>query len=255
VSANAPRHIAHVDLNGDVGEGIGTDAALIPILSSANIACGFHAGDADMMRSTVELARTHGVAIGAHPSFADREGFGRREVQLGSDELEDLVARQIDALAEIAAEQGVRLQHVKPHGALYNMAARDGSIARAIARATVSLDASLVLVGLSGSQLISAGREAGLRTASEVFADRGYQRDGSLVPRDRPDALLEDVNVVVPRVLGMLRDRRVIAVDGTAVPVECDTICLHGDTPGTVAFAQRLRTALTEAGIVIRPLR
>jgi UPF0271 protein len=255
VFAGIPDRAAHVDLNGDVGEGIGSDAALVPVISSANIACGYHAGDHNLMRLTVELARTHGVAVGAHPGFADRAAFGRREIELGSTEVESLVVQQIDSLAEIAAAQGVRLQHVKPHGALYNMAARNASIARAIARATASVDASLFLVGLSGSLLITAGREAGLRTASEVFADRGYQSDGSLVPRNQPGALLEDVNVVVPRVLGMLRARQVTAADGTTVPVDCDTICLHGDTPGAVAFARQLRIALTAAGIAIRALR
>lgn len=244
---------AHVDLNGDVGEGVGTDATLIPILSSASVACGFHAGDANVMRETVELARAHGVAVGAHPGFADREHFGRRELQLEPYEIEALVVRQIEMLAEISAAQGAGLQHVKPHGALYNIAARDRSTAAAIARAVAAVDSSLVLVGLSRSQLIEAGRDAGLRTASEVFADRGYQRDGSLVPRNQPGALLDDVNIVVPRVLGMLRDRRVSSVDGTAVEIEADTICLHGDTPGAVAFAVRLREALTAAGVVIRP--
>jgi UPF0271 protein len=206
------------------------------------------------MRATVELARAHGVAVGAHPGFADRDGFGRRELAISPAEAEDLVVRQIDALAHIAAAQGVRLQHVKAHGALYNMAARDESLAAAIARATASVDPSLVLVGLAGSHLITAGARAGLRTASEVFADRGYRRDGSLVPRDQPGALLEDVDLVVRRVLGMIRGRSVTAVDGTSVPIVVDTICVHGDTPGAVAFARQLRKALTAGGVVITAL-
>jgi UPF0271 protein len=243
-----------VDLNADVGEGAGSDAELMPAISSANVACGWHAGDSSTMRVSVELARAHGAAIGAHPGFADRDGFGRREMTISPRQAEDLVVRQIDALARIAAAQGVRLQHVKAHGALYNMAARDESLAASVARATASVDPSLVLVGLAGSHLIAAGARAGLRTASEVFADRGYRSDGSLVPRDQPGALLEDVGVVVPRVLGMIRDRSVIAVDGTPVPIDVETICLHGDTPGAVAFARRLREALTAAGVVIGAL-
>jgi UPF0271 protein len=244
----------HVDLNADVGEGAGSDAGIMPALSSANVACGYHAGDSSMMQITVELARAHGVAVGAHPGFADRTGFGRREMAMSPREVEDLVVRQIDALAQIAAAQGARLQHVKAHGALYNMAARDPSLAAAIARATASVDPALVLVGLAGSQLIEAGARAGLRTASEVFADRGYRRDGSLVPRNEPGALLEDVELIVPRVLGMIRDRSVTAVDGTLVPIDVETICLHGDTPGAVTFAHRLREALTAAGVAIEAL-
>jgi UPF0271 protein len=243
-----------VDLNADLGEGAGSDAELMPILTSASVACGYHAGDPATMGATVELARALGVAVGAHPGFADREGFGRRDMSLSPHEVEDLVVRQIDALAGIAAAQGVRLQHVKAHGALYNMAARDGALAEAVARATASVDPSLVLVGLAGSHLIEAGARAGLRTASEVFADRGYRRDGSLVPRNEPGAVLEDVEFVVQRVLGMIRNRLVTAVDGTPVPIDVETICVHGDTPGAVAFARQLRESLTAAGVVIEAL-
>jgi UPF0271 protein len=243
-----------VDLNADVGEGIGDDAALMPLLSSANVACGAHAGNATIMRFTVELARAHDVAVGAHPGFADPANFGRREMSLAPAELERLVTRQINLLAGIAAACGVRVRHVKPHGALYNMAARDPVIATAIARATASVDSSLLLFGLAGSQLLLAGATAGLRTASEVFADRGYQPDGSLVPRHQPGALLEDPAVAAERVLGMIRDRCVTAIDGTRVPLAVDTICLHGDTPGAVAFATRLRAALLAAGISVTPV-
>jgi UPF0271 protein len=172
-----------IDLNADVGEGIGDDEGVVALVSSANIACGFHAGNPLLMRRTVQLARSHNVAIGAHPGFDDPEGFGRRDMQLSAAELENLVAYQIGALAGVAAADGARLSHVKPHGALYNMAARDAAMAQAIARAVRAVDASLVLFGLSGSELVAAGDRAGLRVASEVFADRGYRPDGSLAPR------------------------------------------------------------------------
>jgi UPF0271 protein len=243
-----------VDLNADVGEGAGDDAALMPWLSSANVACGYHAGNSAVMRHAVGFAVRHGVAVGAHPGFADRKGFGRRELQIAPDEVEALVTRQIAALADVAVSKGVRLRHVKPHGALYNMAARDRVLADAIARATASFDPSLVLFGLAGSRLIDAGRDAGLRTTSEVFADRGYRGDGSLVPRSEPGALLhsatkDGAGAIVARALAMVRDRQVVASDGTIVPLEVETICIHGDTPGAVEFARQLRQALTAAGV------
>lgn len=255
-----------VDLNGDVGEGqtlghrpagergdhkFNGDAALMPSLTSANIACGFHAGDPLLMRATVALARTHGVAVGAHPSLQDREGFGRREFRVAPGEVEALVMYQIGALAAIAAAQGVRLHHVKPHGALYNMAARDAPLAGAIARAVAAVDPSLVLFGLAGSELMRAGRDARLRTASEVFADRAYRPDGSLVPRTQPGAVIDDPDVVVSRAVSMVREGAVIAIDGSRVALEADTICVHGDTPGSAALAARLRNALQEAGIEV----
>ena len=240
-----------VDLNADVGEGEGDDAALMPFLSSASIACGYHAGNAAVMRNAVEFARRHNVAIGAHPGFKDRKGFGRRELQLSTTELHELVVRQLELLAEVAAEKRIRLRHAKPHGALYNMAARDSSIAGAVAGAVASFDASLVLFGLAGSRLIEAGRQAGLRTASEVFADRAYRGDGSLVPRTEAGAVLSDPAVVVQRGVDMVRDRAVTAVDGTRVTLEVDTICVHGDTPGSIALARSLRDALGAAGFTI----
>jgi UPF0271 protein len=260
--------VLRIDLNADVGEGVSlghqpadgqgsegcdrdSDAALMPSVTSASIACGFHAGDPGLMRSTVTLARQHGVAVGAHPSFLDREGFGRRERQATPREIQDLVMYQIGALAAIAAGQGVRLQHVKAHGALYNMAARDASTADAIARATAAVDASLVLFGLSGSELIAAGRRAGLRTASEVFADRGYAPDGALVSRTEAGAVIDDPDAVVERAIAMVRDGSVIAVDGSRVPLQADTICLHGDTPGAATLARRIRLALTKAKVQV----
>jgi 5-oxoprolinase (ATP-hydrolysing) subunit A len=240
-----------VDLNADVGEEKGDDTALIPYLSSANIACGCHAGNPAAMSTAIECAARNGVAAGAHPGFADREHFGRRELDMASSDIEALVARQIDTLAAIAATHTIRLTHLKPHGALYNMAARDASIADAIARATAAADPALVLFGLAGSRLIEAGQRAGLRTASEVFADRGYRGDGSLVPRTEPGALLDDADEVVRRAIGMVRDGFVRAVDGTIVRLAVDTICIHGDTPGAVLFASSLRAGLTEAGIEV----
>ncbi len=248
----------HVDLNGDVGESsdsrpAGHDALLMPALTSANIACGFHAGDPTTMRLTVRLARQCGVSVGAHPSLHDLEGFGRREMPCSPAEVEDLVVYQIGALAAIAAREAVRLTHVKPHGALYNMAARDPRLAEAIARAVVSVDPALVLFGLSGSHSIDAARRAGLRAASEVFADRAYRADGSLQPRSEPGAVLHDESAVIDRAVQMVTTGSVTAVDGAQVPLEVDTICLHGDTPGAAALARRLREALASAGVDVRP--
>src|SRR5918999_581425 len=225
----------YIDLNGDVGERSGpggSDSALMPHLTSANVACGFHAGDAGMMRDTVALAREHGVAVGAHPSFPDPEGFGRRELQFSPSDVEDFVSYQVGALAAIAASQGVRLQHVKPHGALFNMAVRDAAFADAIARAAAAIDPSLILFGLPRSELIRAGERAGLRTASEGFADRAYTADGTLVSRRQPGAVIHDGDIVEARVVRMAKERCVEAIDGTAVGLDVDTICVHGDTQG-----------------------
>jgi UPF0271 protein len=249
-----------VDLNADVGESfgawtIGHDAALFTHITSANVACGFHAGDPGVMRATVELAREHRVAVGAHPGFPDLTGFGRRDMRMSPREVEDLVMYQIGALAGIAAAQGIRLQHVKAHGALYNMAVTDLALADAIARATAAIDRSLVLLGLAGSQLLQAGERAGLRTASEGFADRAYRPDGTLVPRTQPAAVIHDEEAVVRRVIDMVRDRTVTADDGTPLALRADTICVHGDTPGAARLAGRMRTALNDAGIEVRALR
>jgi len=246
-----------IDLNGDVGESfgayeIGHDAALIPILTSANIACGFHAGDPGVMRATVALARQHGTAVGAHPGFPDLVGFGRREIKATPREVEDLVAYQIGALAAIAAAQGVRLTHVKPHGALYNMAARDLDLADAIARAIAAVDPSLALFGLPGSQSLEAAQRHKVRAVSEAFADRAYRRDGSLVPRNQPGAVIDDEQIVVTRAVAIARERVVIAADGTRVPLDVQTICVHGDTPGAAVLASRIRKALNDAGIQVR---
>jgi UPF0271 protein len=239
--------VKSIDLNCDLGEGAGHDAELMPLITSANIACGAHAGDEATMQAAVALAQKHGVAIGAHPGFADREHFGRRELPLTPDEVRKLVAWQIDALRALGP-----VWHVKPHGALYNMAARDAALAAAVASAVHAADPALVLFGLAGSELLRAGRALGLRVAGEVFADRTYQRDGSLTPRLRPDALIGDEAAAVAQVLRMVREGVVRATDGTEVPVAADTVCVHGDGPHAVAFARRLNVELRRAGVAVR---
>jgi UPF0271 protein len=244
-----------IDLNGDVGEHTGPgspDPGLMGHLTSANVACGFHAGDAGLMRQTVALAREHGVAVGAHPSFPDLEGFGRRELQFSPADIEDFVSYQVGSLAAIAASEGVRLQHVKPHGALFNMAVRDSALADAIARAAAVIDRGLILFGLPGSQILEAGKRAGLRTASEGFADRAYQPDGTLVPRQQEGAVIRETAAVVARVTRMVRDQQVEAIDGTVIPIAVDTICVHGDTPGAVDLAARIRIILRQEGVDVK---
>jgi len=248
-----------IDINADVGESfgaytIGNDSALMTSITSASVAAGFHAGDPSVLRQTIRLAKSHGVAVGAHPGFPDLVGFGRREMHVTPADAEDFVLYQIAAVAGVAAAEGVRLQHVKPHGALFNMAARNAGLAAAIARAVASFDPSLILFGLAASEILGAGRAAGLRVASEVFADRAYEPDGSLRSRIKPDAVIHDAAVVVARAVRMVRDRAVQAVDGTVVPLEADTICLHGDTPGADLLAAQLRAGLEAAGVVVKPI-
>jgi 5-oxoprolinase (ATP-hydrolysing) subunit A len=240
-----------IDLNCDLGEGAGRDADLMPWISSANIACGGHAGDDTTMRETIRLAMAAGVSIGAHPGFEDREQFGRRELALGPAEVRALLIRQMERLRTIASELGAPLVHVKPHGALYNLAARDRAVADAIVEAVQALNVGLVLVGLAGSELVRAGERGGLRTAHEVFADRRYESNGSLTPRSRSDALITDEVEAVEQVLGMLRRGIVRARDGTEIAVRADTVCLHGDGDHAVAFARRIRMELDRAGIEV----
>ena len=247
-----------VDLNCDLGESfgpytLGDDRGVMGFITSANIACGAHGGDPGVMRTTVRLALEAGVALGAHPGFSDRAGFGRREISMPPEEVEDLVLVQIGALAAVARAEGGELRHVKAHGALYNMAARDRELAEAIARATASVDPGLVLFGLSGSALIDAGRAAGLRVASEVFADRAYTAGGGLASRAEPGAVIDDPARVLDRALGMVRDGAVTAVTGERIALTADTICVHGDTPGAAALAGRLRAGLEAAGVDVRP--
>jgi UPF0271 protein len=241
--------MSSIDFNCDLGEGAGNDAGLMPLVTSANIACGGHAGNEATMRATVALAQKHDVAIGAHPSFPDREHFGRRELEMSPEEIWATVMIQIMALRTI-----VPLRHVKPHGALYNLAARDAVVAGVIADAVLAVDKELILFALAGSELVKAGRARGLRVAEEVFADRTYQADGSLTPRSRPEAMIQDENTVVAQVLRMIREGKVRSIDGVDVPIKADTICLHGDGPNAVAFAQRLNEELRKAGIEIKAL-
>ena len=240
-------HMLRVDLNCDLGEGAAHDAELMPLITSANIACGGHAGDEATMRATIELALKHGVAIGAHPGFADRENFGRKERVLTASSLRELVGTQIAALARLGT-----LRHVKPHGALYTLAARDAAVAKVIAETVREAAGDLILFALAGSELVRAGRAAGLRVAEEVFADRTYQRDGSLTPRSRPDALITNENLAVAQVLRMVRDGIVRALDGTDVAIQADTVCVHGDGPHAVAFARRLKAELMRAGVDLK---
>jgi UPF0271 protein len=248
-----------IDFNADLGESFGlwergADEALMRVISSANVACGFHAGDPATMRATVRLARAHGVAVGAHPGFPDLVGFGRREMEVRAQEVEDLVLYQVGALAAVARSEGVRLQHVKAHGALYNMACRDEALAEAIARAVVAFDPTLVLFGLPGSALLQAGLDAGLPVASEAFADRAYEPDGSLTPRSRPGSVIHDVDTVVERAVRMVTEQAVEATDGSRIRFETDTLCLHGDTPGAAALAQAIRRGLEDAGVTVTAL-
>lgn len=236
-----------VDLNCDLGEGAGHDAELMPLITSANIACGAHAGDEATMRAMVALAQKHGVAIGAHPGFADRENFGRRELPLSPDEVHELVLDQVRKLQRLGP-----VRHVKPHGALYNMAARDLALARAVVDAIYEIDPRLILFGLAGSHLIAVAEACGLPVASEVFADRTYQADGSLTPRAQPNAMITDESAAVTQVLRMVREGKVRATDGTDVAIKADTVCLHGDGAHPVEFARRLRQELTAAGIEVK---
>ena len=224
----------------------------MPSLSSANVACGFHAGDPSAMRATVALAKSHGVAIGAHPGFQDLVGFGRREMSASAQEVEDLVVYQVAALAGVASAQGLRLQHVKPHGALYNMACRNRALAEAIARAVAALDRTLILFGLPDSELLRAGKAAGLRVAAEAFADRAYEPDGSLASRRKAGSIIHEPSAVVARTIRMVRDREVVALDGSVIRIEADTVCLHGDTPGAARLAKQVRAGMEEAGIEVR---
>ena len=244
-----------IDLNADLGEGCGNDRELLSLVTSASIACGFHAGDPDAMLANIAAAKEAGVAVGAHPSLADREHFGRRELQVTADEVFALVAYQVGAFAALARAAGIVPQHVKPHGALYNMAARDPNLADAVMRAIVSTDSSLVVFAPAGSELAKAASKHGLCVAREFFADRNYLPDGTLVPRSQPDAVLHDPAIAVARVLRVLREGVVHATDVTDLLMPVDTICLHGDTPEAISFALNLRTTLLAAGVRLSSIR
>ncbi len=248
-----------IDLNSDLGESfgawrLGADEEVLAVVSSANIACGLHAGDPRTMQQTVAAAVARGVALGAHPSLPDLQGFGRREMQVTADEVNALVVYQIGALAAFARAAGSRLVHVKPHGALYNMAARDRTIADAIAQAVHAVDPGLVLVGLAASELPAAGARLGLRVAHEAFADRRYEADGRLVARSEAGAVIDEVDAAIAQALSIAVHRSVIARDGSSVAVHADTLCVHGDRPDAGAFARGLRDALDKAGIRVQAL-
>jgi 5-oxoprolinase (ATP-hydrolysing) subunit A len=238
-----------IDLNADLAEGCGNDLELLSLVTSASIACGFHAGDPATMHAILSAAKDAGVAVGAHPSLADREHFGRHELPITPEEAFALVSYQVGAFAALSNAVGLRPQHVKPHGALYNMAARDPILAEAVARAVASAGSSLVVFAPPGSALANAAQTLGLRVAREFFADRNYLFDGTLVPRTHPDALLHDSSVAAGRVLRLLREGVVCTSDGADLALQADTVCLHGDTPEAVEFAKGLRAALLTAGI------
>jgi len=245
-----------VDLNCDMGESfgawrMGSDAALMEFVSSISIACGFHAGDASVIRKTVETAIEKGVKIGAHPSYPDLQGFGRREMKMSADEIFDIVLYQVGAVKSVCEAFGARLNHVKPHGALYNTAAKSAEISAAIAGAVKKIDENLIFYGLSGSFLISEAEKHGLRTFSEVFADRTYQPDGTLTPRTEPNALIEDSGQAIAQVLEMVLEQKVTATNGEKIPIKAETVCLHGDGAHALEFARRINAELKRCGIRI----
>ncbi len=248
-----------MDLNSDLGESfgayvMGSDADLMPLITSANIACGFHAGDPQVMDRTVALAKQNGVTVGAHPGFPDLAGFGRRALEATEPEIENLVLYQIGALSGFIRAHGLSLHHVKPHGALYNVASQDIRVARAIARGIARFDPSLILVGLANSALVKAAQEIGLIPASEGFCDRAYNADGTLRSRREPGAVHATPERAAAQAVQLARDHALTAFDGTIVPLEVDTLCIHGDTPHAVEYARAIRRALADAGIEIKAL-
>jgi len=245
-----------IDINCDMGESygawkMGADAAVMPLISSANIACGFHGGDPATIRATVKLAVDQGVAIGAHPSLPDLQGFGRRVMKISPQYMYDLVVYQAGAVEAFARAAGARLHHVKCHGALYNMAANDEGLAEAMARAVRDLGGGVMLYALSNSKMMKIGQQSGVRVVGEVFADRGYADDGTLAPRGTPGAMIEDAGVAAERAVAMVEKRLVTSLSGKAIPVSPDTLCLHGDQPGAVAFAHAIRKAFAERRVEV----
>ena len=248
-----------IDLNCDMGESfgaytIGNDEAVMKSITSANIACGFHAGDPSVIRKTIRLALASNVAIGAHPGFPDLVGYGRREMKATPAQVEDFVIYQVSAVAGVAVAEGTQLQHVKPHGALYNLAARDATIAAAIARGVAAVDRSLILFGLVGSEILTAGRQVGLRVAAEAFADRAYEPNGSLASRQKANSVIHDPDLVVSRVLQMVNDGTVEAIDGSTVTLSAETICVHGDTPGAEKLTEKLKAGFEMKGVELQAI-
>jgi UPF0271 protein len=247
-----------IDFNCDMGESvgeqkIGDDEGIMPFVSSINIACGFHGGNPTVIDETIRMAIDHGIAIGAHPSFNDLEGFGRREMALTPEQVYQLMVYQIAAIKGFTTLRGAELHHVKPHGALYNMAAKNYEYALAIAEAIADIDDNIILYGLSGSQLIDAGEACGLMTCSEVFADRTYQNDGSLTPRSQPNALIESIDQSIQQVLQMIQNQLVVSIDGTPLTVKAETICIHGDGKEAKLLAKQIYIAVRSANCFIKP--
>ena len=245
-----------VDLNSDLGEGfgrytIGMDDGIIPLISSANIACGFHASDPVVMVETVKKAKEAGIQVGAHPGFPDLMGFGRRNMNISLEEAKAYTLYQISALGGICKAQGMKLQHVKPHGAMYNMAAKDYELSKAICEAVKEYDPQLVVMGLSGSETIRAAKDLGLRTAEEVFADRGYEEDGSLVNRKKAGAFIHDENEAITRVIRMVKEGKVTAVTGKDIEIQADSICVHGDGEKALLFVEKIRNAFEAEGNIV----
>ncbi|MEP7141664.1 MAG: 5-oxoprolinase subunit PxpA [Ferruginibacter sp.] len=244
----------HIDINCDIGEGIGNEELLVPFISSANIACGFHASDENEMKRMVALCLQYGVAIGAHPSFPDRENFGRAAMNLTAQKIQQLIKEQLKALNKIVLAAGGRMHHVKPHGALYNMAAKDTLLAMSVAEAVKDFDDSLIYYGLSGSVMIDEAVESGLRIAHEAFADRTYQPDGSLTPRTYPGSLITDAGQVIAQVMQMIDKKMVTATNGEHISIQADTICIHGDGSNAVEFLKKINDSLLAGGILIKKI-
>lgn len=249
-----------IDLNSDLGESFGAytmgmDEKILEVITSANIACGFHAGDSDVMHKTVQLALKNNVAIGAHPGFPDLVGFGRRNLAVSPKETYTLMVYQIGALQGFVQAEGGTMQHVKPHGALYNMAAKDKALAEAIAESLYKVNPELILFGLAGSEMIHAAKRIGLKVAEEVFADRTYQKDGTLTPRSQPNSMITDDEEALKQVILMVKEQKVIAADGTEVPLQADTICVHGDGEHALLFSQKIKEALIQKQIQISAFR
>lgn len=248
-----------VDLNCDLGESFGNykcgmDEKVIPFISSANVACGFHASDPIVMTKTVALAKKNDVAVGAHPGYPDLVGFGRRNLAASPEEVKAMVQYQVGALQAIARAQGMKVCHVKPHGAMYNMAGKDKKLAEAICEAIYEVDPRLILLGLSGSEMLKAADRIGLRAAKEVFADRAYEEDGSLVARSKPGAMITDEDEAIQRVIRMIKEGKVTAISGQDIEVQADSICVHGDGEKALAFVEKIRKALIQEGVEIKAL-
>lgn len=241
-----------IDLNCDMGEGFATDAQIMPLISSANIACGYHAGGGELMRQTIRLAMRYHVAIGAHPSFPDREGFGRREMQLSDEEIHGMVSDQVNSILKAAEVEGARLSHVKPHGALYNMSANNFAVADAISRAIKEIDASLIVYGLPDSASETSARAHGLGFYREVFSDRTYTNEGRLTPRQQQNAMIETAEQSLAQVLQVILHETIRSTEGQEIPMKADTICIHGDGEHAVAFAELIKKSLAQQGIAIK---